>query len=208
MLDAEILALHLAAGIGAPDSSLARRAWRVDSLIRTVMPEPVRSATRANAFSRAEALAYPARQLPRELLTGLDDDYLIRLIYAEARGDSLALHAGLQDLIALRTDWSPAETAALDALIAEVALLVRGGHIAMAADWLDAALRAQRQSAPEFDPVGVVAFVRAMALRGHIAAAMQDSATARRWTGAVSELWANADAEARGMLTLWPSGKR
>jgi hypothetical protein len=203
-LEVETAALRLDAAFGVPPHALSTRATRVDSLIRTVLPEAERSRARHRAFSQATALAFPTA-MPAAIVAEIDDDYLVRIIAAVSRGDSVAVDAGIRDLLAVREMWPP-ETVSFDALVAEVALLLRVGDEARAAQWLDAALQAQRHAAPDFDPIKAVAFVRAMQLRAEVAARLGDRQTAARWQGAVDELWAAADRDARTGLT--PAGVR
>jgi len=199
-LDAAVLALNLDAATGASQASIARRAYRVDSLVGLVLPAAAQASARSGAFSRAAALGYPVARIPLSLLEPIRDDYLVDLILAATRRDTSALRAGMRSLQFMRRTSSRPELVTFDALVAEAALLVEDRDAALAAEWLDAALRTQRQSVPDFDPVNAIAFVRAMRLRAEIATAMGDTETAARWRRAMQELWGSADPSVAALL--------
>jgi hypothetical protein len=99
----------------------------------------------------------------------------------------------------LRQFVEPARVS-FDALVPEAAVMARAGYAETAAAWLDQALTALRVSQPNADPIHVATLVRAMALRADLANQAGDKDTARRWAGAVVDLWADADAPVQPTL--------
>ena len=124
-------------------------------------------------------------------------DYLLDLQAAWARGDTLAVRRGFNNVREARREILPADVT-LDELYPEAELLNALGDRRGAAAWLDPTLQALFQVAPHAptSPVSAVrgaALVRAMALRARLADGLGDREGAARWAAAVRILWSDAD---------------
>lgn len=186
-------ALLVFAAIGGPEDSLAALEQQVLMDLQMV-PQAERPRRRSEWLGRSASLAFPVyrfRSLPE--LAG-EDDYLVNLQVALARGDTLALRAGLEETREMRGPSSMAMVT-VDALYPEADLLFQIGQLNEAAAWLDPALHSLPQVAPHVLalPERAASLVRAMALRAIIAQRLKQYDVARRWARAVVALWSNAD---------------
>ena len=184
--------LQVLAAFGVSGDTIVRQARRVEELVADAIPSGQRWQVRQMALARAATLAWPGVALPLPEGPGGEPDYLLAAIAADTRGDSAAMRQSLAALRALRRQVPPSSVSP-DALLTEATLLSRHGHAAEAAAWLDNAMSALRTATPDFDPINAAALVRAMALRAELARELGDRDGARRWAGAVVELWADAD---------------
>jgi hypothetical protein len=185
--------LNIVAAFGAPADSLRRMERRVNEMIDALVLQEGRSEARALAFARAARMAWPDVALSCVTDEPWPADYLLPALAAATRGDSARLRVAVDTLRRLRQFWPPAQVS-FDAVVPEAAVMARAGQAPTAAAWLDQALTALRVSQPNTDPIHVATLVRAMVLRADLARQAGDRETARRWAGAVVELWADADA--------------
>jgi len=192
--------LVLVAALGAPARTITSQEQRLDSLIRVLVPLESRGAVRDAAFIRAARLAWTATPLSDGAMASVVHDYLVPLLLASSRGDTVEVRRRFDQLRAMRRTTPPAAVS-LDALIAEAAVLARHGEERLASEWLDEALANTRVSTPDFDAVRAAALVRAMALRAELAARLGDRTGARRWAGAVVALWERADPDLQPLVT-------
>ncbi|MBW7933523.1 MAG: protein kinase [Gemmatimonadaceae bacterium] len=192
-VSALVTQLNLVAAFGAPADSLLRMERRVSEMIDAMVPAEGRGNARALAFTRAARMAWPDVLLRSVTEEPWSADYLLPGLAAAARRDTMRLRVAADTLRRLRQFWPPSQVA-FDAWVPEAALMASAGQADVAASWLDQGLTALRVSQPNSDPIHAAMLVRAMALRADLARRAGDRETARRWAGAVAELWADADA--------------
>jgi hypothetical protein len=198
-VSALVAQLNLVAAFGAPADSLLRMERRTTELIDALVPTDGRSAARVLAFTRAARMAWPDVVLRSVVRESWSADYLLPALAAATRGDAVRLRMAVDTLRRLRQFVEPSRVS-FDALVPEAALMSRAGYGDTGSAWLEQALTALRVSQPNSDPIHAATVVRAMALRADLARQAGDRETARRWAGAVVELWANADAPLQPMV--------
>ncbi|HEX2076264.1 MAG TPA: bacterial transcriptional activator domain-containing protein, partial [Longimicrobium sp.] len=170
----------------------------VDALVEPAERAVVRSAllnpVRRQSFHRGSLAR--VRAAPLE-----EAGWLVQVQQALARGDTAAARARLASLTEGRGRRFPGDLT-LDYVPAEAEVWLALGDTAQAVRELDRSLLAL-EVVPEkvLDRVEeTLGLLRAMRLRMELAAASGDAATAARWRGALSTLWAGGDARLRRML--------
>jgi hypothetical protein len=128
-------------------------------------------------------------------------DYLIKIQWATAHGDTAAARTELVRQAGLRTR-ARAGDVAIDGTYGEAGVLLQLYDTAGAIAALDLSLQALPTLGTALlqQPEQVGSAIRAMALRARVAAHAGDNATAIRWARAVSTLWAHADPPLDSML--------
>ena len=187
-------ALLAFAAMGGPADSLRTLEQRVLHVFRTNLAGVSRTRAQFHWLMRAASLAYPDVLLTSTTEFAGHGDYLVDAQAAAVRGDSIRVRQILEPIRAARRFNDPADLT-MDGVYPEAALLASLGQHELAIQWLDPTLRSLSIAAPE--ALGGVeragSMVRAMALRAELAAQVGDDAGARRWSGAVTALWSDAD---------------
>ncbi len=166
----------------------------IDSLSRMLAAEvqsypsgEARTAARMQLLDRATGLGWP-------LMASAGGNYLLDLEQLAAAGNRAELAARLAALDSLRWAVAPGSIA-IDAVLSEARPRLAAGDTASAVRELDAVL--ENLQGASIDLVGQVpqaaSLVRAMVLRGRLAAAQDDVTRARHWLAVVEELWTGAD---------------
>jgi hypothetical protein len=194
-------ALLVFAALGGPEDSLATLERRVYSIIEEAMPQSERNAAKANWLAWAATLAYPEYQfatLPDLKGAG---DYLLDMQVAWDAQDTAAVRRGFDEIRSIRRHTPPAYVT-IDGLYPEASLLFAIGDAEASAAWLDPALHALPQVAPDVltSPARAGSLVRAMALRARIAEQLGDRNISRQWARSVITLWSDADPFLRPIL--------
>ena len=192
-LASDAAALRVFAALGGPVDSLRVLEGRVDSLILALVPADEQDAVRQRAMARAASLAFAVRPFASAALLGRGGDYLLGAHFSWLRHDTTRVRGVMARLRASRSQFGPADLT-LDALLPEAELLCAANGAAAAAAWLDPTLAALRMRATAIDAVHAAAMVRALRLRGDLALALGDSASASRWRVPSLILWVNSDA--------------
>ncbi|MBI2796050.1 MAG: protein kinase [Gemmatimonadetes bacterium] len=192
-LAADATVLRVYAAIGGPVDSLRVLEGRVDSLIAALVPAAEQEAVRQRAMARAASLAFAVRPFASAELLGRSGDYLLGAQAAWLRRDTAQVREVMSRLRASRSQFGPADLT-LDALLPEAELLCAASGPAAAAAWLEPTLAALRLRATAIDAVHAASMVRAVRLRGDLALALGDTASATRWRAPSQILWADADA--------------
>ena len=187
-------ALLAYAAVGAPAESLSAIERRVTALVGSwVVPARQATARRA-ALQVAAALAFPQMGIRDAHRGPVGGNYLLSLQSALERGDLAAVRSGIAAVDRARGGVRAGDVA-IQYVFHEAWLLAAVGDTAGAISRLDRALAAPASLGLAL--VGEVpqaaGFVRAMALRADLAAAMGDQPRAVRWARAVLALWRNAD---------------
>jgi tRNA A-37 threonylcarbamoyl transferase component Bud32 len=187
--------LRAYAALGAPVESLRVLPARVDDLLRMWAGAQVTEELRTALLQDPMAWAYPTLGSEAVRTEGEVND-LAQAQRSLARGDSSAIREWLDYLREARRQVRPQEVA-MARTFQEAWMEVRLGDSAAAAERLDRVLGALPGLASTLlsgvpDAAGLV---RAMALRGELAARMGDRRAARVWADAVAELWSRGDPE-------------
>jgi tRNA A-37 threonylcarbamoyl transferase component Bud32/tetratricopeptide (TPR) repeat protein len=187
--------LRAYAALGAPVESLRVLPARVDTLLRMWAGAQVTQEVRTALLEDPMAWAYPTLGLEAVRTEGGVSD-LARAQRNLARGESAAVREWLRYLREARRRVRPQEVA-MARTFQEAWMESRLGDSAAAAERLDLVLGALPGLATTLlsgvpDAAGLV---RAMALRGELAARMGDRRTARVWLDALEELWGGGDPE-------------
>ncbi len=185
------------AALGGPVDSLAVLERSVREVIEQRLPPGERLPARLQWLAWPATLAFPIYRFAAISELEGQGDYLLDLQAAWARGDTLAVRRGFNNVREARREILPADVT-LDELYPEAELLNALGDRRGAAAWLDPTLQALFQVAPHAptSPVSAVrgaALVRAMALRARLADGLGDREGAARWAAAVRILWSDAD---------------
>ena len=187
-------ALVAYAAVGAPAESLSAIERRVTALVGSWVA-PARQATaRRAALHVAAALAFPQMGIRDAHRGPVGGNYLLSLQSALERGDVGAVRNGIAAVDRARGGVRAGDVA-IQYVFHEAWLLAAVGDTAGAISRLDRALGAPASLGLALvDEVPQAAgFVRAMALRADLAAAMGDRPRAVRWARALLALWRDAD---------------
>jgi tetratricopeptide (TPR) repeat protein len=188
-----VFALHVYAAFGAPRDSIDTLAHRVDRLVDASFEAPRRDSMQRLFLAKPRAWAFPQlgtsppeRDHPMELQQ--------KVLWALAHGNTDSVRIYLDSLRTMRVDLRPGDVAITYTFL-ESRVLLAIGDSAAAAQLLGRSLAAlSTLGSGLLDNVDQAAtLVRAMALRARLADLTGDVSTARRWAGAVLELWAGAD---------------
>ena len=166
----------------------------IDSLSRSLgvqvqsyRNEEGRAIAKMQLLDRATGLGWP-------LMPSQGGNYLLEMEQLAAAGERTEVAARLAALDSLRRAVLPGSIA-VDAVLAEARLRLIVGDTVGAVRELDAVL--EHLPASSIDMLGQVpqaaSLVRAMVLRGMLAAADGDAVRARHWLAVVTELWTGAD---------------
>jgi hypothetical protein len=179
------------AAAGGPRDSIRAAERQLRRLAEVMLPPPARAATVHELADQPRALAFP-------VLAPEGGGYLLALERAVEHGGA-TLRDSLRALDALRRE-RPTGAVTVDAAFAEARLRALAGDSVAAAAELDAALGAPAALGIDLldQPAQAGALVRAMVLRGTLAARRGEPDVARRWAGAVRVLRRNADPDLEG----------
>ncbi len=174
------------AAAGGPGDSIRAAERQLRRLAEVMLSPGARAAAVHQLADQPRALAFPA-------LAPEGKGYLLALERTVARGGA-TLRDSLRALDALRRE-RPTGAVTIDAAFAEARLRAMAGDSVAAAAELDAVLGAPAALGVDLldQPAQAGALVRAMALRGALAARRGEGDLARRWGGAVRVLRRNAD---------------
>ena len=197
------------AALGVCDGRLRDYVRRVDQTLPNYYPDAARRDTVRHALlDRTVSLAVPCVGPEAALTLGPSRDMLVGVQQALATGGPRALVAGLDSVRNARRYVRPGDVA-IDYTFHEAWLLVGAGDSAAALEHLRRSL-----DAPETLSMSLLhqvpqaaGFVRALRLRGELAAAAGDSATARSYADAVAALWTHADSKLGAQPALPRTGR-
>ena len=180
---------------GTPADSITATRQRVERALESYVPSANRALVREAVLAVPLRLAYPVTPVLALQREGGSGDYLLDVQRAASKHDTVAVHRRLAAIAKMRALDRPGELS-IYLTYQEAWLLLQVGDTTGATRQLDASLTALPALGPfVLDYVQDAAFlVRAMALRSDLASKSGDQHTAERWAGAVSELWAGADA--------------
>ncbi len=188
------LALLAYASLGAPAESLRALKARVDQRVSSWAGPISRERLRLAVLHGPMGLAFESIGLSDVHRADAGGDYVIKMQWALAHGDTAAVRAELARQAGFRTR-SRAGDVAMDGTYSEARMFLQLGDTAAALALLDLSLQALPTLGTNLldQPEQVGCAVRAMALRAELAARARDGATAARWARAVTTLWAKAD---------------
>ncbi len=197
-------ALLVFASLGSYPDSLDKLEKEIDLAIQNTISAR-RDETRRLLFTQAAMVAYPHHVL--DALFSLSSvTALVDAEIALAKNDTASVRRILALWHAGRQNARPADLT-IDALYVESWLLAATGSNAEAISRLDPSLNAMRWYPPGRmdDLVRAGTLVHAMHLRYKLACHVGDEQSARKWSVAISVLWARADSELRQRYQ-WPKG--
>ncbi|HEU4801184.1 MAG TPA: serine/threonine-protein kinase [Gemmatimonadales bacterium] len=175
------------ASFGGPRAAMDSLSRVVSAQVDAWPEEQDRASARSELLDRATALGWPA-------LPSGGGNYLLDMQQLAAAGDMAAVARELAVVDSLRWAMSPGSIT-VDAVLPEARLRLMAGDTARAVRELDGVL--EHLPAASINLVGQVSqaasLVRAMVLRGRLAAAAGDVTRARHWLAVVDELWTGAD---------------
>jgi serine/threonine protein kinase/tetratricopeptide (TPR) repeat protein len=193
-LAAPARALVAYAAAGAPAESLSAIERRVTALVGSWV-EPARQRTvRRAALHGAAALSFPQMGIRDAHRGPAGGNYLLSLQSALARGDVAAVRSGIAAVERARGGVRAGDVT-IQHVYHEAWLLAAVDDTAGAISRLDRSLGALASlgSALVDEVPQAAGFVRAMALRADLAAAIGDRSGAARWARGVLALWRGAD---------------
>jgi tetratricopeptide (TPR) repeat protein len=186
-------ALEGYAAFGNPADSVTTLARRVGRLVDASVEPERRDTLRAILMDKPRIWAYPLLgMVPPQ--PGTPGELERRMLWALSRRDTAVVRAALDTLHVVRADMRPGDVAITGTYL-EGRILLALGDSSGAAQVLGRSLDAlSTLGSGLLDNVDQAAsLVLAMALRADLAERAGDTATARRWSAAVSELWGSAD---------------
>jgi len=188
------LALLAYASLGAPPESLRALKARVDQRVSSWAGPVSRERLRQAVLHVPMALAFESLGLSDVHRADAGGDYVIKLQWNIAHGDTAAVRAELARQAGFRTR-SRAGDIAMDGTYGESRVLLQLRDTAAANALLDLSLQALPTLGTYLldRPEQIGCAVRSMALRAELAARAGDAATAARWAGAVTTLWTKSD---------------
>jgi hypothetical protein len=182
------------AALGICDESVRTARARVEQSLPSHYPDSAeRIAVRDALLWRTLSQAVPC--LGPGAVSGLrSPDGVVRLQQLYAAEGSRRLLTGFARLQASRKGLRPGDVA-IDYSFQEASLLLAAGDSGGAIAHLDRSLGAMTTLSTMLidQPAQAAGLVRAMALRAELAAAIQDTGTARKWASAVVTLWSRGD---------------
>jgi tetratricopeptide (TPR) repeat protein len=185
--------LFVLAALGVCSEDLERLAAELDSLLESYVPSPPQAPLREALTQRSWSMAVPCSPT-FALRIKSSTDQLVRMQQALARSQTSVVRAQFYSLAKLRENDRPGDVSP-DAMYQEAWLLAAIGDTAAAIRKLDLSLSALPTLGNlilDYVPQAA-GLVRAMILRADLAESRGDVPTARKWSRAVSILWANAD---------------
>ena len=175
------------ASFGWPRPAMDSLSGAVAAQVDTWRDPRNRDAARSQLLDRATALGWPS-------LSSRGGNYLLDMQQLGSAGDMAAVVQHLAVIDSLRWAAVPGSIT-VDAVLPEARLRLLVGDTAAAVRELDGVL--EHLAAVDISLLGQVpqaaSLVRAMVLRGRLAAAAGDAARARHWLAVVDELWTGAD---------------
>jgi hypothetical protein len=194
ILNSTAAALRVYSALGGPVDTLRALEARLDSLIRVALPVATQRTALFRAFVRPASVAFPNYRFASMDSLVPSGAYLIRMLNAWSRGDSVVIQREFRNLRATRQWWSSFD-AKIDAVMPETWLLAQAGDAQGAIDWLDPVLTSLRATSPLdlVDEIRPGTLVRAMALRADLAERVGNHSSARQWASTVVQLWSDAD---------------
>ena len=186
--------LLLLSAAGASADTLTALARELRRRLERMLDPVLRARATGEWLVRAATLAFPAgTDLDVRSLSGLGDP-LLDAQAALAAGDSAMARRLLDRLASMRAGLRPSELT-LDGLYPEAALRAALGERRRAAGLLDSVLGAASAMEPDLlaDPIRAASLRQAISLRGRLADVAGDSASARRWRGALKALSTSAE---------------
>ena len=193
--------LYAYAATGAPVDSIGSLALRMDSLLLIHVVPRDAEGLRCLALAEPLSFAYPEVGWTTNDSACLARSYLLQAQLAASNGDGNLVRTYLAQVDTIRHDLLPGEVS-IGSVYQEAWLLLQVGDTLAATQRLDASLGALRAMSPNLVPEvrQAAGLVRAMALRADIAAALSDTATARRWAAPVVTLWGDATPELQPLV--------
>ncbi len=193
-LGGDALAFLVLAALGGPADSLVALEARVSDGIATGVAAEGQQKERREWLGRPLALVALDVSLPSLKPLSGTGDYLIDAEAAQLSGDTATVWLLLRGAAASRSVMQPSDLT-FEGVYPEARLLAAMGDRQAAIGRLDPTLADLRHSSLQVvsHPLGAGLLVRAMAFRADLAAAVGDSANARRWSQTVSTLWSEAD---------------
>ena len=187
---------YAAMGICGPSLSLSRE--QLESALRVHVAGDIRETVRSDLADRSDRLATPCTGGRSAVGTRVTTERLRLAQQAFGRGEFDRARDLLAAAANARRGQRPGDLSA-DHRFQDAWLRVQLGDTAAAEASLDAALGALPTfgSSTFKDLPGAAAFGRIMDLRAQLAAKRGDVPTARKWTSALNDLWASADAPLR-----------
>lgn len=169
---------------------------QLEQLLQSYAREEDRLALRNMIEARALGFQTPCTGGASAARIGASRDRLHQMQQSFAKHDYASVRALLDTVRLVRKDMLPGEVS-LDYTYQEAWLRAAIGDVSGAASTLDLSLNALPSLgiAAIDEPAALAAIGRAFILRTELAAKANDKPTARRWTAAVSVLWAHADPE-------------
>jgi tetratricopeptide (TPR) repeat protein/tRNA A-37 threonylcarbamoyl transferase component Bud32 len=182
------------AALGACDNDLADSRQLLEQRLDSYIAEENRSEVRAALEWRPLSLAAPCSGGKSALAITAPEDRLYRMQQSFARGDFKTVRDAFNELARTRRGMRAGDIS-LDYTYQEAWLRAAIGDTVLAIKTLSLALNAlPTLSAPALkEPAAAAAAGRAMMLAADLASATGDKRSARRWAGAVADLWKNAD---------------
>jgi len=195
-------ALVAYAAAGAPAESLSAFERRVTALVSRWVAPARQPAVRRAALHLAAALSFPQMGIRDAHRGPAAGNYLLSIQSALARGDVAAVRRGIAAVDRARGGVRAGDVS-IQHVYHEAWLLAAVGDTAGAISRLDRSLGALASLGSALvDEVSQAAgFVRAMALRADLAAAMGDQRVGARWAGGVLALWRDADPDVGAVVS-------
>lgn len=182
------------AALGICGTSLTSTREELETALRDYITDDIRETLRADLAARPGFLSAPCTNAESALLLPAGGDRVILAQQAFARGQTQRARAMLVATANAQQKQRPGDLSP-EYHYQQAWLRTQVGDTAAAESAIDGALGALPtfSAATLKDPGGAAAFGRLMALRAEIAAKRGDGRTARRWAGALNDLWASSD---------------
>ncbi len=195
------LSLLAYAALGGPADSLRAGKKRVDERVSGWAGAASRERLRLAVLHVPMGLAFETIGISDVHRRDAGGDYVLKMQYNLAHGDTIAVRRELQRQAALRTRARSGDVA-INGTYAEARAWLQLHDTAAAIATLDHSLHALPTLGSYLleQPEQVGCAIRAMALRADLAARAGDRATASLWGRAVATLWSNADAPLRATV--------
>ena len=197
LADANVLVVRLAMGCRLGDPSLRSLSSQIEQTVGKGTREE-HGRIEQMLLYRPVVLAPLIDRAVTEHVSGSTQDELLLAARAIAIGDRKSARIALASVANRADPGAPTP----DITLSRARLWLEAGDSINAARTLDTSLSAVRSYAAldPMDPANAGALVSMMLLRGELAAARSDSATARLWKSTAATLWSSADIDVRQRL--------
>jgi hypothetical protein len=185
---------YMYAALGICGESLSSARDDLETALRDYITDDIRATLRGDLSARPVFLSAPCTKAESALLLPAGGDQVILAQQAFARGERQRARTMLIATANAQRGQRPGDLSP-EYVFQQAWIRTQLGDTAAAESAIDGVLGALPtfSAATLKEPGGAAAFGRLMALRAEIAAKKGDGRTARRWAGALNDLWASSD---------------